>query len=45
MDRARQHGIPILRRISGGASVVVAPGCLLYNLVIHWTQLIFVCWM
>lgn len=35
MDRARQHGIPILRRISGGASVVVAPGCLLYSLVIH----------
>ena len=35
LDRARQQGIPILRRFSGGASVVVAPGCLLYSLLIH----------
>ncbi len=29
----RQHQIPVLRRCSGGASVVGGPGCLMYSLV------------
>ena len=34
--RARQ--IPVLRRISGGAAVVVGPGCLMYALVLNLRQ-------
>ncbi|WP_153556000.1 lipoate--protein ligase family protein [Roseimaritima sediminicola] len=30
----QQHGIPVLRRCSGGASVVGGPTCLMYSLVI-----------
>ena len=30
----RRHGIPILRRTSGGSSVVIGPGCLMYALVL-----------
>ncbi len=33
-DDCRDLGIPILRRISGGAAVVVGPGCLMYALVL-----------
>lgn len=32
---AQQLGVPILRRFSGGASVVIGPGCLMYSLLIH----------
>jgi len=35
VDLARRRGIPILRRFSGGATVVVGPGCLMYSLLIH----------
>ena len=31
----QRDGIPVLRRISGGAAVVTGPGCLTYSLVIH----------
>ena len=34
MDACRQRGIPILRRSSGGAAVVIGPGCLVYALVL-----------
>ena len=33
-DRVQRDNIPVLRRSSGGASVVIAPGCLLYSLLI-----------
>jgi lipoate---protein ligase len=33
-DRCRVDGVPILRRCSGGASVVAGPGCLMYSLVL-----------
>ncbi len=32
--RAKRSGIPILRRCSGGASVVAGPGCLMYSAVL-----------
>ena len=32
------RGIPILRRTSGGASVLMGPGCLMYSLVLSCTQ-------
>lgn len=35
LERAQQLGIPIFRRMSGGASVVLAPGCLLYSLLLR----------
>ena len=31
----RAHGIPILRRISGGGTVVQGPGCLNYSLILE----------
>jgi lipoate-protein ligase A len=33
MEECRARKIPVLRRISGGAAVVVGPGCLMYSLV------------
>jgi lipoate-protein ligase A len=36
LDRCRELGIPILRRISGGAAVVAGPGCLMYGLVLSY---------
>ncbi len=37
-DYCRQAGIPILRRCSGGATVVVGPGCLMYAVVLRTTE-------
>jgi lipoate---protein ligase len=33
-DVCRDQGVPILRRSSGGAAVVIGPGCLMYALVL-----------
>jgi lipoate-protein ligase A len=33
-DVCRDLGLPVLRRISGGAAVVVGPGCLMYAVVL-----------
>ena len=33
-EACREAGRPVLRRISGGAAVVVGPGCLMYALVL-----------
>jgi lipoate-protein ligase A len=33
-EECRERQIPVLRRISGGAAVVVGPGCLMYSLVL-----------
>jgi lipoate-protein ligase A len=35
-DACRASGIPILRRPSGGATVLVGPGCLMYSLVLSY---------
>jgi hypothetical protein len=32
----RELGIPILRRISGGAAIITGPGCLMYGLVLGY---------
>jgi len=34
LDNARARGIPVLRRCSGGGTVVQGPGCLNYSLVL-----------
>jgi lipoate-protein ligase A len=34
LEACRQLGLPVLRRTSGGAAVVVGPGCLMYALVL-----------
>lgn len=42
IDFCEQHSIPILRRCSGGAAVVIGPGCLMYSVVLaykRWPQL------
>jgi len=36
VDVCRASGIPILRRVSGGAAVVAGPGCLMYALVLSY---------
>ena len=40
IDRSfcESHGIPILRRCSGGASVVGGPGCLMYSMVLCFEE-------
>ena len=37
-DTRRELNLPVLRRISGGAAVVVGPGCLMYALVLSLRQ-------
>lgn len=36
IDVCQELGIPILRRISGGASIVTGPGCLMYAVVLSY---------
>jgi lipoate-protein ligase A len=36
LDACREHGIPVLRRPSGGAAIVAGPGCLMYALVLSY---------
>jgi lipoate-protein ligase A len=36
VDACRDLGIPVLRRVSGGAAVVAGPGCLMYALVLSY---------
>ncbi len=38
LDRCRQDDLPVLRRTSGGASVVLGPGCLVFSLVVSFRQ-------
>jgi lipoate-protein ligase A len=35
-DACRELGIPILRRVSGGAAIVTGPGCLMYALLLSY---------
>ena len=34
----RRMGVPVLRRVSGGAAVVIGPGCLLYAVVLNTSK-------
>jgi lipoate---protein ligase len=36
LDACRKLGIPVLRRPSGGATIVAGPGCLMYALVLSY---------
>lgn len=38
LDVCQQHGIPVLRRSSGGAAIVTGPGCLMYAVVLSYRQ-------
>jgi lipoate---protein ligase len=38
VDACRAAGIPILRRVSGGAAIVAGPGCLMYALVLSYQR-------
>ncbi len=35
VDLCRKHDVPVLRRRSGGGTVLLAPGCLLYSLILR----------
>jgi lipoate-protein ligase A len=35
-DTCKAMGIPVLRRVSGGAAIVTGPGCLMYSLVLSY---------
>ena len=37
-DACRAHGVPVLRRASGGAAVVAGPGCLMYAVVLSYAR-------
>lgn len=36
LDECRREGVAVCRRASGGASVVIGPGCLMYSLVLSY---------
>ena len=38
LDACRAAGVPVLRRCSGGTSVVAGPGCLMYAVVLSYEQ-------
>lgn len=38
VEVAEADGVPVLRRPSGGASIVSGPGCLMYSLVLSYEQ-------
>ena len=37
-EHCRTHGIPVLRRCTGGAAVVGGPGCLMYSVVLGFER-------
>lgn len=38
LEACRERGVPILRRPSGGLSIVTGPGCLMYAVVLSYAQ-------
>ena len=38
VEECQRRGVPILRRCSGGGTVVQGPGCLNYNLTLRWDE-------
>jgi lipoate-protein ligase A len=37
-DYCGEHNIPVLRRITGGASIVTGPGCLMYGVLLDYRK-------
>lgn len=38
LQACRERGVPVLRRVSGGGTIVAGPGCLMYALVLSHLQ-------
>jgi lipoate-protein ligase A len=38
IDECRRRGVSVLRRSSGGATVVIGPGCLMYSVVLSYAR-------
>lgn len=38
MAECQRDGVPVLRRVSGGASIVAGPGCLMYSVLISYLR-------
>jgi lipoate-protein ligase A len=38
LDECDRLGVPVLRRISGGAAIVAGPGCLMYSVVLSYRR-------
>lgn len=38
LDACRRDGVPVLRRSSGGGTIVTGPGCLMYAVVLSFTD-------
>ena len=38
LDKCRRQGVPVLRRSSGGATIVAGPGCLMYAIVLSYER-------
>jgi lipoate-protein ligase A len=38
LGKCDQDGVPVLRRCSGGTSVVIGPGCLMYSVVLSYER-------
>ena len=38
LEECRRQGVPVLRRSSGGATIVVGPGCLMYAVVLSYER-------
>lgn len=36
LDACRNHGVDVLRRPSGGLTVVLGPGCLMWSVILPW---------
>jgi len=38
IDACRKRSVPILRRASGGAAILAGPGCLMYSVILDYSQ-------
>jgi lipoate---protein ligase len=38
LDHCQADGVPVLRRMSGGATVVAGPGCIMYSLLLSYDK-------
>jgi len=38
LDACHRRGVPVLRRTSGGATVLIGPGCLMYAVVLNYER-------
>ena len=37
-DYCQRHGIPVFRRVTGGAAIVTGPGCLMYGVLLDYRR-------